>query len=293
MTHWRRLVIGCGWWMTASASQAVADPSIWRVEGPHATVYIVGSTPAVPADGRWRTPALQQAAATSEEVWFTTPFGLPGPLTAIRVLATLQTQGRLPEGASLSSMLSPEGRARLARLAARDGAKLEKYDRMTPWAAQVTLGLAARQRDGTIKGLPVEQYILANAARSAPRRAMDNLETDLKLLISTPVKEQIYDLEEAMRRYEDPALSDRYGEAWAAGDLAWIGREREEKLKSNAPVTYQTMQLAPRQHWADQVADLARKSKTVIFVLDASNLVGPDSLVSLLRRRGLKVDGPA
>ena len=271
----------------------MADPAIWRVSGPHATIYIVGSTPAVPADGRWKTPALQQAAASSEEVWFTTPFGLPGPLTAIRVLATLQTQGHLPEGASLSAMLSPDGRARLARLATRDGGKLDKYDRMTPWAAQVNLGLAARQHDGTVKGLALSSNIFWPTRRkTSPRRAMDNLETDLKLLISTPLKEQIYDLEEAMKRYEDPVLSERYGEAWASGDQAWIEREREDKLRTNAPVTYQTMQLGPRQRWADQVVDLAHMSKTAIFVLDASNLVGSNSLINTLRRRGLKVDGP-
>jgi uncharacterized protein YbaP (TraB family) len=276
----------------AATGPARADPAIWRVVGPRASVFIVGSTPAVPGDGKWRTPALQQAAASAQEVWFTTPFGLPGPLTALRMLATIQTKGRLPDHQSLSSMLSPDGRARLARLAKRDGIALEKLNEMTPWNAQITLALAARRQDGTIRGLPVERYVIANAPSSAPKRGLDNLEDDLKRLISTPEKEQVYDLEEAMKRYEDPSLSQRYGEAWAAGDQAWIQRERDDKLKDNAPETYQIMQVEPRRQWAQQVAAMARGTKTAILVLDAANLVGAQSLINDLRREGLDVVGP-
>jgi uncharacterized protein YbaP (TraB family) len=119
----------------ATALPALADPTIWRVTGPHATVFIVGSTPTAPADGKWKTTALQQAAASAQEIWFVTPFGLPGPITALRMLTVMQTKGYLPEGQKLSAMLSPDARARMARLAARYGLNVDKLDRMTPWNA--------------------------------------------------------------------------------------------------------------------------------------------------------------
>lgn len=275
-----------------AAAPAQADPAIWRVVGPRASVYLVGSTPAVPADDRWQTPALRNAATSAQEIWFTTPFGLPGPLTALRMLSTIESKGYLPEGQNLSAMLSPEGRAILARLATEDGIPLQKLDRMTPWYAHVTLGIAARKRDGTVKGLPVERFVLSLASKNAPRRSIDNLEDDLKLLIDTPPKEQVYNLEDAMRRYADPSTSARYGQAWADGDLGWIAREREDKLRREAPATYQILQLTPRKRWADRVAALAEGDKTAILILDAANLVGPNGLPNLLRRRGLTVEGP-
>jgi uncharacterized protein YbaP (TraB family) len=124
------------------------------------------------------------------------------------------------------------------------------------------------------------------------KRAFDNLGDDLNLLISTPEADQIYDLEEAMRLDDDPALNQRYGEAWAAGDQAWIEREREQRLQQQAPTTYRLLQLEPRKHWVDQIAELSRGSKTAIVVLDAANLVGQNGLPALLRRKGLQVDGP-
>jgi uncharacterized protein YbaP (TraB family) len=95
-----------------------------------------------------------------------------------------------------------------------------------------------------------------------------------------------------MRLEEDPSLNQRYGEAWAAGDEAWIEREREQRLQSHAPGAYRILQIEPRKRWADQIAELARGSKTAIVVLDAANLVGQNGLPALLRRKGFQVEGP-
>ncbi len=293
MTVWLRLgvAVAAAFIAVSAAVSAEADPALWRVTGAHAVVYLVGSTPAAPADGKWKTPALQQAATSAQEIWFVTPFGLPGPITAVRMLTTMTTKGYLPDDQRLNPKLSPDGRARLGRLAARYGLNPDKLDRMTPWNADINVALAARRKDGTMQGVPVERYIMA-LAPNASKRALDNLENDLKLLITTPEADQIYDFEEAMRRDEDPSLNQRYGEAWAAGDQAWIEREREQRLQAHAPTTYRLLQLEPRQRWADQIAKLSQGSKTVIVVLDAANLVGQNGLPTLLRRKGLQVEGP-
>jgi len=254
-------------------------------------VFLIGSTPVAPLDGRWKTEALQQSAASAQELWFITPFGFPGPLTILRIATTVETKGHLPAGQSLSAKLSPDGRARMARLAARYGIDTDKLDRMTPWYADVTVALAVHRKDGTMQGAPVERDVIA-AAPHASKHAFDNLEGDLKLLISTPESEQIYNFEESMRRDEDPSLNQRYGEAWAAGDQAWIAREREERLEQHAPAAYRILQVEPRQRWADQIATLSKGAKTVVVLVDAANLVGPNGLPTILRKKGLQVEGP-
>ncbi len=254
-------------------------------------VFLIGSTPVAPADGKWKTEQLQQSAASAQELWFITPFGFPGPVTLLRIAATVETRGHLPSGQTLSARLSPDGRARMARLAARYGIDPDKLDRMTPWYADITIALAVHRKDGTMQGSPVERDVIA-AAPHASKHAFDNLENDLKLLISTPEPEQIYNFEEAMRRDEDANLNQRYGEAWAAGDQGWIEREREQRLAQHAPAAYRILQVEPRQRWADQIAVLSRGSKTVVVLLDAANLVGSNGLPALLRKRGLQVEGP-
>ena len=259
--------------------------------GSHASVYIVGSTIDAPADGRWKTPALHDAAAAAKEVWFTTPFGVPGPFALVRMATMVATRGYLPNGKTLSSLLSPDGRASMARLAVRYHIDMGKLDRMQPWYAHVTLGLAVRKADGNANGSPLERYVLS-VAQGAPRKAIDTYDEDLKLLVATPQAEEIISLEDAMRHYDDPSFDRRYGEAWAAGDLGWIERERDGWLQKNTPETYRTMQLQPREQWAEQIVRLANGSKTAILVLDAANTVGQNGLPAILRRKGLHVDGP-
>jgi len=261
------------------------------VTGPHATVFLTGTTPVAPADGKWKTPALQQTAASAQELWFITPFGKPGLITMARLGATVATKGYMPSGRTLSSILSPEGRARMGRLATRYNINPEKLDRMTPWYADVTIALAMRDKEGIAQGSPAERFIIASA-HNPPKRAFDNLEDDLKLLITTPETEQVYNLEEAMRRDEDPSLNQRYGEAWAAGDEAWILKEREQHLASHAPETYRILQVEPRKRWADKIAALSKGSKTIVVIVDAGNLTGPNGLPTLLRKQGLQVEGP-
>jgi uncharacterized protein YbaP (TraB family) len=263
---------------------------MWKVIGAHATVYIFGIVPpSMVGDVKWKSPALEQATAAAQELWFEAPLGLPGPITAIRLMSTLTTQGALPAGQTLSSLLSPEDAARLRRVAAKSGVSMDKLDRMKPWRADVELALA--RKEGTLKPGAVEQYVIS-ASRSAPRHGFDNMEDDLKAIVTAPQKEQIANLARALGRYEDPAENHRYAEAWSSGDLGWIEKNRVEPLKSDAPTIFQRMRVDRPRRWADQIARLADEDTSALVLVEVANLVGPNGLPSVLRKRGLKVEGP-
>lgn len=269
---------------------AHADPALWKVSGPRASVYMFGVVPpSIVGDMRWKTPALEHAAGEARELWFEAPLGLPGPFTAIRLMSTLTTQGGLPPGQTLSSLLSPEGAARLRRVAAKAGVSMDKLDRMKPWRADVELALA--RKEGTLKPGPVEQYVIA-AARGASHHGFDNMEDDLKEIVSAPQAEQIGNLERSLARYELPAENRRYAEAWAAGDLNWIEKNRVEPLRSEAPVIFQRMRVERPKRWANQIAKLAAGDKPVLVLVEVANLVGSDGLIADLKKRGLTVEGP-
>ncbi len=269
---------------------ALADPVMWKIIGPHATVYVFGVVPpSVVGDVKWKTPALEQATTAAQQLWFEAPLGLPSPFTAIRLMSTLTTQGSLPVGQTLSALMSPDGAARLRRIAAKSGVSMDKLDRMKPWRADVELALA--RKEGTLKPGAVEQYVIS-AARSAPRHGFDNMEDDLKNIVSAPQKEQIANLERALGRYENPAENHRYAEAWAAGDLNWIEKNRVELLKADAPTIFQRMRVERPKRWADQIARMATGDQSVLVLVEVANLVGPEGLPNVLRKRGLVVEGP-
>ena len=274
----------------ALAQPALAEPAMWKVTGAHATVYIFGIVPpSMVGDAKWKSPALEQATGAAQQLWFEAPLGLPGPITAIRLMSTLTTQGSLPVGQTLTSLLSAEGAARLRRVAGKSGVSMEKLDRMKPWRADVELALA--RKEGTLKPGAVEQYVIS-ASRSAPRHGFDNMEDDLKAIVTAPQKEQVANLERALGRYENPAENHRYAEAWASGDLNWIEKNRVDPLKADAPTIFQRMRVERPKRWADQIARMAGGDTPVLVLVEVANIVGPEGLAADLRRRGLTVEGP-
>ena len=272
------------------AAPALAEPAMWKVMGPHTTVYIFGIVPpSMVGDVKWKSPALEQATAAAAQLWFEAPLGLPGPFTAIRLMSTLTTQGSLPSGQTLTALLSPDAAARLRRVAAKANVSMDKLDRMKPWRADVELAISLKQ--GTLKPGAVEQYVISTS-RKAPRHGFDNMEDDLKDVVSAPQKDQIADLERALLRDENPAENRRYADAWAAGDLKWIEDNRKATQRADAPTTYRRFRVDRVNRWADQIVKLANDDQPALILVEVVNLVGPDGLPTLLRKRGLTVDGP-
>ena len=274
----------------AMVSAAHAEPAIWKVVGPHATVYIFGVVPpSMVGDTHWKSPALEHATTEARELWFEAPLGLPGPITILRLATTLATQGMLPANQTLTPLLSSEGAARLRRVAANAGVSMDKLDRMKPWRADVALALA--RKEGTLKPGAVEQYVIS-ASPKASRHAFDNLEDDLKDVVTAPQKDQVANLERALGRYENPKENQRYAEAWAAGDLKWLEDNRNIPQKTDSPTTYQRFRIDRVRRWADQIIRIAQGDKSALALVEVVNLVGPDGLPTVLRKRGLTVEGP-
>ena len=58
----------------AAAPSAQAEPAIWVVKGPHATVYLFGTVHALAKDDPWRSsPKVDAAIKQSQTLWLEIP----------------------------------------------------------------------------------------------------------------------------------------------------------------------------------------------------------------------------
>jgi uncharacterized protein YbaP (TraB family) len=202
-------------------------------------------------------------------------------------------QGSLPRGETLSPLLSPEGRARLKRLEVKLGVPAAKIEPLQPWWADLTLTFAFgdKMKDRDRNG--VERHVKAHMPRGVRVHAFDTVVHDLQALAASPRDEQIADLEFAMSRRElgidtlEPDQAD-----WLAGDLARIDREVVAPFRARAPKSYGPFVVERHRLWADEISRLTGGDRKVLVVVGITNLAGPDSLVAMLRRRGIAVEGP-
>src|SRR5579871_3623130 len=86
------------------ASAAAAEPAVWVVRSPTATVVLFGSVHLLPPELKWEPPKLVTALAAANEVWFEIPIDEADNLAAGEAALAAGLQ---PAGSSLSAELTP------------------------------------------------------------------------------------------------------------------------------------------------------------------------------------------
>lgn len=272
-----------------AAAPASAEPPVWIVRDADSTIVLFGSVHVLPADLDWRPDALDAALATADDLWFETPVD---GANAAEASAAAQASGYLPAGQSLSALLTPEGRARLDRVCGRLGISPAGVDRLAPWYADVTLGIVALMKQGATVDSGVERT-LADAAPRATRRAFETSTQQIGFFANAPVAEQLASLEDTLKQLdEEPGFYDRLIDAWARGDAKTIEDLGLTPMKQVSVYLYDRLIVQRNRRWVETITERMEGSGETVIVVGVGHLVGPDSVVALLRAKGFAVEGP-
>jgi uncharacterized protein YbaP (TraB family) len=272
-----------------AAAPARAQPPVWVVHGPHATVVLFGSIHLLPPGLDWEPPALKQALSQANDLWFEIPIDQTASLSAAQLAAR---RGILPAGQSLTSELTPEVRDRLARAAQSCGLPMAGLDHLRPWYADLALSVASYRQYGAGVESGVEQTLSA-ANTNVPRRAFETVEDQIGFLADTPQADQVASLEETLGEIEaGPKLYQDLVKAWMAGDAAAIGHQALDPMIKQAPGVYRALVVERNRRWLTLIRERLNGQGEAVIVVGVGHLIGPDSVPSLLRQAGFQVDGP-
>lgn len=274
-----------------AASTAAAAPPVWHVHGANADITLFGSVHLLDQSTEWKTPELIGDVAKADSIWFEVPID---PSAQTSAAADALKKGVLPADQTLAAILSPSAEQELAQVSAAEGVSPAALQRMKPWLAELMISLAYFQHHGAQAELGVEQQLSAAAPPSAKRQAFETVEEQIGFLADAPMKDQLESLDETLREIEtDPGMFERLVSAWSRGDVAAIRKEAILPLQREAPGVYRRLLVDRNRRW---VGDIERLLKTgsghILIVVGVGHLVGPDSVPALLRKDGIKVEGP-
>lgn len=286
------VALACGLW----AAPALAKPPVWTVHGRGATITLFGSVHVLPRKLDWQPEALKKALGQADELWFETPIDPAALLEASRLALA---KGMLPEGKTLSDMLSADGKARLQREAEALRLPQPQLERLQPWLAELSIGEAAYARDGATADQGVERQ-LADSAPQAKRRSFETPAQQIAMFADAPQSVQVASLQDTLRELEqDPDQSRRLIEAWMKGDLKAIEKEGVEELRAESPQMFDTLLTKRNAAWVKTLlkrldARPPRRGRPprLVVVVGVGHLAGRDGVPELLRRKGIRVDGP-
>jgi uncharacterized protein YbaP (TraB family) len=274
----------------AAALPAAAQPPVWVIRDHDSTIVIFGSVHMLPPGLDWRPQALDTALQQANDVWFELPLDATDSMAAAQIAAT---RGLLPAGERLSKKLSPLGRKRLEKAAPALNLSFPTLDRMRPWLAEVTLGVAQLANGGANGSDGVERTLDQAAPASADRRAFETPEEQIAYFADTPEKDQIASLEDTLREMQDnPHAYPDLVKAWMEGDLKALETQGLKPMRRAAPALYRRLVVERNTRWAETIAERLHGSGQTVVIVGAAHLIGQDGVPAMLRRRGIAVEGP-
>lgn len=278
------------WLAGCAAGEAEARPPIWVVRDADSELMLFGSVHVLPPGLDWRPKELDAALARADDLWFELPID---PASEARVGELATTRGVLPEGQTLSSLLSPSGQARLEAVCRDLSVALPAIDRFEPWFAEIVLAGAQFMKAGADASSGVEKQIAASAPASAERRAFESPEQQIAIFDAAPLAEQVASLEESLRELqENPESYDTLVAHWMAGDIKALDDDALAPLRDAAPGLYARLVTERNAAWIEAIRNRMDGSGRTVVVVGVGHLVGRDGLPTQLRALGYSVEGP-
>jgi len=257
---------------------------LWKVTSPEGgEAYLLGSVHVLTKSFYPLSPVIEQAFASSkvlvEEVDLDE---MDDPATMMRLVG----KAMLPDGQTLDQLVSKDTFEAVRARAETHGVPMPVLQRMKPWMAAVTLTAAELARAGFDGTLGVDRHFYDRAKASGmPRRALetaayqfDRLDGLSAVLQEASLKAMLADIDTQAANFE------RLVEAWRAGDTAAVGRLLHEGFK-DSPEIAERLLVERNRNWVAPVEKCLVERARCFVVVGAAHLVGPDSLVELLRAR--------
>ncbi len=266
-----------------------ATPPLWVVERNGAKLYLFGSLHLLPPHTKWTSEALDKARAESQVFVFEAPLDEGG--TAM--MRFVEKAGKLPLGRTLSTVLPAKLHADLQEAAWSVQYPPKMLEPLRPWLAGVYLELYAYIKVGFSSYYGVDHVIEEEAkARGAELAYLETVEEQLSNFSALSRQGEVAYLKATVRGVlEEPDMPLQLLNGWAAGDTANLAKVLEEGF-AEVPQLRAQLLVGRNRKWVPKLRAMLGSGKTHFVTVGAGHLVGRDSVVAMLRRRGYKVTGP-
>ena len=273
--------------MSAFCAPALAQPAFWVVKDADSTIYLLGTVHLLKPETVWKTDKLLAAMKEAQQLWLELPTTDPKAM-APEMMQLVSKYGISP-GAPLSKDLTPEELKTLdeaAKVAGLTGAQLNIF---RPWFAALTISNASMTRAGydPLSGVDTNVEAIFKARDIKPN-GLESAEEQIKVFAGMTRDQELEYLRQTMDEYQNASTElDLMVEQWSHGDLAGLEQMFVTDMKTETPDLYDALLLNRNANWVGQIQTML-KGKGVIFIaVGAGHLIGPDSVLAMLKAKGI------
>lgn len=268
------------------AQTAASKSFLWKVQSGPRVMYLAGSVHALSADVYPLSPAFEQAFAASDTLVEEIDLGQSGLLALAPMVLS---KGMYQDGRTFDKTVSKETHDLV--LKQLKGLPAELIRPMKPWMVMLTLTAMQVQQAGLDPTLGLDQHFFDRATKA--RKTVIGLETAESQI--DRFDQMPESLQEQMLRSTLDELGMQNKEigamvaAWRRGDAATIERDMVRALQKY-PAAYQSLIIERNHNWMPQLEKCLARTRPCMVVVGAAHLVGPDGLLTLLQRKGYRIE---
>lgn len=271
----------------APAADAPAEHHmLWSLQGKTNKVYLLGSfhllkaTETLPA-------AIDSAYADAEALLMEIDMD---DLDAAQMQQDVVDLAMLPPDQTLQQQLGPETYGQFVSKLRPLNVDPALLDHFRPWFAAITLVQVQLMKLGFDSGSGVEMRLTQRATEDhKPIRGLETAREQLEIMARLPDKQQreflLYSVEDAERTASE---LDAMLNAWRRGDVTTMAKLLQEGF-DEYPDLYRPLTVERNRKWIPQIEQLLDDKDDYLVVVGALHLVGKDSVIDLLERKGYKM----
>jgi uncharacterized protein YbaP (TraB family) len=281
-------------------------PGMWKVAKGDHVLWIMGTLEPLPKKMIWRSRAVEDVLAQSQEVLPSRPtFGFSwNPLAALRLYWQWRGIQKSPNHATLAATLPPALYARFAALRTKYAPRDTQMEDLRPMLAALRLFEKGIDASGLSFHHEVQNAVLKLAGTRHVRLHKMTLPVEdprglLKEISAIPAQAQIGCLETTVARLEsDLTAMKARADAWAVGDVDALRRLPLPDQQAACLATlsnsarFRDLNAQAARAWMQGAQEALATNVSTLALKPIYELLGPAGILEQLRAQGYVVEGP-
>ncbi len=270
------------------ALQSATAPALplWELTGTSNRIMVLGSIHFLRAADYPLAPAIRSALDQADIVLMEIDMDDLDPAASAVTIAAMARDGK---GRTLPELLGAQAWKAASAEARGLGLDLEPMTPFEPWYAAVVITQMRLAQLGFDPSLGVESRMASDAQRQGKEiRGLETLESQLGVLDTLSADAQREFLQRTLEEAgEIGDMADELIAAWKSGDVRALDADMLASVREQ-PEAYRALIVRRNEHFADAIGDLVGGRKNYLVVIGTLHLVGPDSVLRMLERDGIR-----
>jgi uncharacterized protein YbaP (TraB family) len=261
---------------------------LWSVEGRKSTVYIVGSIHILKRDSYPLPAAIENIFNCCNKIVFETDLdGMKSP----EIQNMMVKLGMFPAGQTLSKNITQDTYALLREKLHDSGIPVDRFEQFKPWFISINLASMELERMGFDPALGIDRLFFERAKQEKKKTLY--LETNaFQINLFGRLNRQRQEILLKQTLQELNIIETEFREmiaAWRTGD-AELFHSVISKSFNEYPYLYNRLIIRRNREWIPKIIKLMNQQGDALIIVGAGHLVGKDSVLDLLKKKGYEAN---